>query len=447
MRTERGLSQADLAGDKLSTGYISLLELGRRTPSHEVAQYLAVRLGCSSTELATGEPSERDQRLALEQAYAKLAIEHGESAEARRRLEPLLAEDGLPRHVRDDLCLLLGMACERSGDLGGALRAFRELMTRALVADTHLPVTVIGIGLLRCYLDGGDLHQAAVTGEQVLAAAEDQNLAGTDDYYRLAATVMAAHLGLGDWLSARLWVERYLAQAEADGGPAGQAALYWNAAVLAEHQGRLADALALCERALGLQSELETVRDTARLRLEMAWLLLLDSPPQVDRAGELLDRCADTLDDLGSRGDRARWKWLRATVLLLRGDARGSEVQARQALELLVNGGTLEQSQAQMALSDALVAQGRNAAAVEPLITAMACLDLGESARRTALSWRDLAERLLIVGHTDEAVHAFRCALDGAGIRDRTGVLTDRIRELADAAVVPEAAAARQGDQ
>src|SRR5581483_7507927 len=43
--TERGLSQAALAGDFLSTGYLSRLESGARPPTPRVVAVLAERLG------------------------------------------------------------------------------------------------------------------------------------------------------------------------------------------------------------------------------------------------------------------------------------------------------------------------------------------------------------------------------------------------------------------
>src|SRR3954462_16025239 len=96
LRLSSGLSQGQLAGSDLSASYISLLESGKRTPSSEVVNLLAARLGCSNTRLVEGRPSDRDRLTALELAYAKLAIEHGESSDAKNRLERLLTDDGVP---------------------------------------------------------------------------------------------------------------------------------------------------------------------------------------------------------------------------------------------------------------------------------------------------------------------------------------------------------------
>lgn len=431
LRLAAGLSQKDLAGETLTAGYISLLEAGKRSPSDEVVQWLARRLGCSVTMLITGEPSEREQRIELEQSYARLAIQHGGSDEARTRLARLLAEDELPLRVRDDLSLLYGIACERSGDLSTAVTVLQELADRSATGQTHIPVTFIAVSLLRCYLDSGDLNQAVQVGEAALAAAEAQRLDATEDYFRLAATVMDAYMGLGDFLRARMWADRYLRQALDRDQPAGQAALYWNAAILAEHEGRMGEAMALCERALGLFGELGTVRDTPRLQLEMAWLLLLDDPPQVQRASDLLQLAADALEDLGSRADRARWNWLWAVSLLHQEDVEAAEVRARQALALSGGNAPLDRAQILMTLADVLSAQGRAQDAIELLLAAYTALVDAPRGRATSMTWRDVAQRLAILGRFDEARQAFEHALDGAGIRDRSVALIKRIQDLA----------------
>lgn len=436
LRKEAGLSQGQLAGQSLSPGYISLLEQGKRTPSEEVVQQLASRLGCSVSQLWSGEPSERERRIELEIAYARLAIEHGEADDARARLESLLSEPALPRRAQDELLLLLGLARERMLDRTGAGAIFQELLDRTLAGECHLPITLVGMVAVRVYLDGGDLNRAIACGEAALGAAEGRHLGGTDDYYRLAATVMAAYMGRGDFLSARLWGQRYLEQARSDGSLAGQAALYWNAAVLEEQVGRVDEALALCERALALTGDLGTIRDTTRLHLQMALLLLQDDPPQLRRSVELLEHAKETVLDLGGKVDVGTWHWLRSAAYLLQGDPEAAESQARQAVELVARGAPLEQSEIRMALADTLAAQGRRDEAVAELRTALSCLKEADPGRGTALSWRDLAERLAALDRPEEAMTAYRHALDGTGVRARNRALAARIRELAARCVV-----------
>lgn len=418
LRIAAGLSQAEVAGEDLSASYVSLLEAGKRTPSDEVVQQLAVRLGCSPSQLLDGRPSERDERISLELAFARLAVEHGEAPEARRRLERLLEEEGLPPRIRDEISHQLAVACDRCGDLRSAIKIFFLLFQRAVQQQTHLPVHMLGVSLCGCYLDAGDIAQAITIGEQGLEAARARGLGGTDEFYRLAATVMNAYLERGDYAHARAWAEDLLERTQVEDRRSGQAALYWNLGVLAETEGRIRDALGLYEHALGRLSELENSRDFARLRAVLAMGLLQDDPPQYERSLELLRRCHDDLRDLGSRPELAGWNSATAVALLHAGGLAEAELRARQALDL-ARDNPVFRAEAMQALSDILAAQGRDDVAAETLREAQSAMREAPMVRSAALSWRELGERLA-EADLPAAVEAFRRALDAVGVRDRS---------------------------
>lgn len=50
LRTAKGLTQRELAGDSLSVSYVSLLEAGRRTPTDGTVRVLASTLGCTEAD-------------------------------------------------------------------------------------------------------------------------------------------------------------------------------------------------------------------------------------------------------------------------------------------------------------------------------------------------------------------------------------------------------------
>jgi tetratricopeptide (TPR) repeat protein len=380
--------------------------------------------------LLDGKPSERDQRINLELAFARFAVEHGESQEARHRLERLLSEDSLPQQVRDEATLLSGIASDRLGDLHSAIHVVLPLFHRAQERSTHLSVAEIGMGLTSCYRRAGDLGQAISTGEAAIAASEAQGLIGTDQYYRLASTVMGAYMDRGDYIHARVWADRLLSEAELDGGRAGQAALYYNAAVLAEREGRLTEALHLCERAMAFFSELDNSRDYARLRLELANMLLVDDPPQIDKAEDLLSRVIEDLRDLGSRTDMAWWNRTTSITLLHRMDPSAAEARARQSLDLLYDAPPVERVGTYLALSDALAAQGRDEPAEEMRLQAFSELSQVPPTRSLSPLWREIGERLALFGNLDLAVEAFRKALDVAAVRDRSVPVRRSVMQL-----------------
>jgi transcriptional regulator with XRE-family HTH domain len=434
LRREAGLSQAELAGDDLSASYISLLESGKRAPSGEVVQQLAARLGCSSTHLLEGRASDRDQRIELELAYARLAITHGEAVDARNRLERLLAEDGIPLLRRDEIILSLGRAHERAGSLDDAVRLLTPLYERALRGATHLSAADLAQILCYCYQSSGDHHQVTVLGGQALAWISANGLAGGKEYFRVGAMVMYAYAVLGDLLHARMWAERLVAEAEAVGERGGAAVIYWNAALVAEQEGRLDDSLALANKALANFSEMAETRNHARLLVTIAGLDLVCDPPLVTEAANLLERAREDLQDVGSRADLAEWNTAFARVLLFHGDPSSAEGRARQALHLVGPGPTAERVASLLALHDCLVAQGRDDEAAERRTEALAVLRTAPASRRLGLGWRDLAERAAEAGDAPVAFDAFRHALETAAVRDRDQALRRRVAELREGA-------------
>jgi transcriptional regulator with XRE-family HTH domain len=434
LRREAGLSQTELAGTELSASYVSLLEAGKRTPSGEVVNQLAVRLGCSTTQLLEGRESERDQRIALEIAYARLAVTHGEAADARDRLARLIREDGLPIRSRDEITMLLGRATELTGEHVTAIQIFLPLLDRAERGDTHIPACELANTISHCYLQTGDTNQAAVIGERGLTAATARGLVGSADYFKLAASVMLAYTQLGDFVHARMWADRVITHAESAGQPLGQAAIYWNSALIAEYEGRIDEALHLCERAMGHFSELDDARNYARLLVAVGQIHLAGDPPQPDRAADLLTRAENDIRDLGSRDDVAEWSYTRSTVQLYLGELDGAQEAARAAITLLsTTEASAMKAAAFITLGDALAAMNQDEHSVEAWRQAFAQLELAGVSRVLSLQWRELAERLFDAGELERAVQSYRCALDGAGVRDRSRAVRQKITELRSA--------------
>ena len=425
LRQEAGLSQTELAGDGISPSYISLLESGKRSPSGEVVAQLAARLGCSTTLLLSGEPSDRERRIDLELAYARLALEHGQPGDGRTRMDALLAEDGVPQSARDEARYLLASAYEKIGDLPKAAETILPLYERATRGLTEVPLPDVAVLLCGIYWQAGDLQRMSRTAEEALAVAEEQGLADTDEYYRLAATLMFAHMELGDYLHAVTWAKQVLDRAKDSGNRKGQAVLYWNAAVVAEHHGRIDEALQLCQRAMAHLGEQGGSRDLARLRVAAAQILLSADPPLVPEAVTVLEQGRELLEDLGGSVDLVEWHHVRALAALLEHDLDAAAHYAATAVTLTEKerGATdaLTAGRAHLALGDALLAERRDGEAQEQREQARHRLGDAPLNRPAALVWRELAERLVHQGELEAAVAAYRRALDSLAVLDRSG--------------------------
>jgi transcriptional regulator with XRE-family HTH domain len=437
LRRAAGLSQTELAGDGLSPSYISLLESDRRRPSPAVAAQLAAQLGCSTSQLLEGEPSERERRVQLEIAYAELALRHEGAADAVVRLQGLLEEPELLPGDRADAGLLLATAYERTGELPAAVATLLPIFERACAGEGPVSVTRVGTHLCFCYAEAGDLHRAVTVGERALEACRAQGLEQTDEYFMIAATVMGAYSDMGDDLHATVWAQQLTADAENAGNRRGVAGLYWNAAVIAEQGGRIDEALHLTRRALAHLGELGESRDLARLKLASAEVLLAADPPRRDEARETLDQDEEVLRRRGGELDIVTWEHLRSTVALLDGEVALAEALARAAVERVPHeAGSDPLSLAHQALGDALAAQSRHGEAVEHYEIAADLRSMGNGGRASALAWRDIAERLWAEGEQSAAVRAYRAALDAAGVRDRVGAVLAAVSEGAERAGV-----------
>ena len=222
LRRAAGLSQTELAGDGISPSYVSLLESGRRTPSPAVAALLAAKLGCSVTRLLEGEPSERERRVQLELAYAELALRHEGAETAIERLRALLGERELTPRDASEATLLLARAYELKGDLPSAVTVVLPMFEDARRGRSQQSLTRLASHLCHYYRAAGDLGRTVSIGEQALEACRSQGLDGTDEYFKLAATVMLAYADQGDEVHAATWARQLIEEAETADSPAGR---------------------------------------------------------------------------------------------------------------------------------------------------------------------------------------------------------------------------------
>jgi transcriptional regulator with XRE-family HTH domain len=94
LRTERGLSQRELASPGVSYAYVSRIEAGMRIPSMKALRQLASKLGVTVEHLETGQPSP------LEQGVAKAGLEFGSLTAKELRAVQAAADDGTREAAR-----------------------------------------------------------------------------------------------------------------------------------------------------------------------------------------------------------------------------------------------------------------------------------------------------------------------------------------------------------
>lgn len=419
LRVRRGLSQAALAGDSLSPSYVSLVEAGRRAPTEGALRVIAATLGTSAEYLRTGREPETLEHARLELSFAQLALLNGEAQVAKSRLESLSlerADDDLVVQVR----LAQAEAHEHLGELNQAISLLEPLVAQAREQRSWTVLAKAGTALCACYIESGDLTRACEIGDGVLEQLGLNGMESTDEHIRLGATTIWAYHERGDLLFAAHRATLLLQTAETHGSARARGSIYWNAAIVCQSQGRIAQALTLTTRALALLGESETSRDVPRLRLHYAWLLLRSQQPDVDQALEQLALAEPALAATGSVIDLAGCAIERSRAYLHLGDVTGAEQQAHHARALLGDTPRIESADVHVLLGDVALAKHHADQAMRHYTNAADTLALMRRGRAAAAAWRDLARRFAANGQTARAVDAYERAFTELGLPTQT---------------------------
>jgi transcriptional regulator with XRE-family HTH domain len=414
IRTERGLSQADLADALVSPSYVSLIESGKRQPQPDVLDGFAHRLGVSPLYLESGiSPEEAaDQRLRLD--FAEIALRNSSLAEARDYFSSLLT--GVTGEIR--LGAIWGMARveEACRNLPAALTHHATLLAAARAgAPGAPPLLTLLNGICRIYRDAGDLTRSIQAGEEALQEAGALGLERTEAGIRLASTLVASYSARGDTFSAQHLANQVIARATELNSRTARGAAYWNACFIAADRGELTLAVELAAKTLALLSEAAQDVDVAEIRVTYAWLLLQLEPPRLDEAEALLAAAHPVLAEMSLAQDLTSCETEMARAAMLRGDFSRAVQFAGQAVARCEGSTGRALEDARVVRGLALIMTGAvHSGAAEVAAAASRLAHLG-ARREAARASRELAEALLRCGRPDDAVPALRRATELAG--------------------------------
>jgi tetratricopeptide (TPR) repeat protein len=328
LREARGMTQAQLAGEDFTKGFISLIETSRTGISLRAARILANRLGLPVDEMLRPEQAANDRaaELALVRAEAEMARGHHDAAlKTARPAEK--ASPGLRRRyvrLRGRVLLESGRATEAIKVLDEALRAFRtsgerELATRTLfdLVQAHSRAGALG-----------EAAQLALMCESALAAGEavDASLE-----LRVLEFLAAAFVAMGDLTSADLRIERAKRLAEDIADPRAVGDLYFNLAVARQEMGDAEAALLYGRKALEAFERMGIPQYIGNTWNTVGWIYARRH--QFARAREALDRAQRIAREAGDGGLEAYVLQSRAEMALAEGDADAAMRFADQSAE------------------------------------------------------------------------------------------------------------------
>jgi transcriptional regulator with XRE-family HTH domain len=419
LRLERGLSQADLAGELVSPSYVSLIEADRRSPERDVLEGLAARLGCSALYLESGVTPEHvnEQRLRLK--FAEIALANGELDEAHQQFWELATHGA--GELKYAATWGLARTDETRRHLHEALVHTDALLDASRAGEVGAP-GLLTLFNFRCriYRTAGDLTRSIEVGEEALREVRDLGLEGTEDEIRLASTLVGSYWARGDLFTAEHLAVQVIERAERLGSAKAQGNAYWNASTVAASRGQLALALDLAAKTLALLAESSPDRTLAAMRINYAWLLLQCDPPRLDEADAHLARAHEVLAASAAGPRLAECETEMARSALMRGDAIAAMRLAGQAMTRCADSGGTELQLARVVSGLAQLVGGQaeqGSLIASDAATALAVLG---SRLEAARAWRDLAEALIEHDRPLQAVEALRQAADCAGARPMT---------------------------
>ncbi|WP_256510311.1 helix-turn-helix transcriptional regulator [Crossiella sp. SN42] len=348
LRVARGLTQRDLAGEGLSSSYLSRLESGQRMPTPKVVEQLAARLGVAAESFAgLGNGSRPSGGVFL--AGAARVFDH---LLAGRISEALDVLDTIRHDVREPqarwLCEYAAASCAsrlgRTQDVADRLATI-EPMYRGLPTSARTLTSTLQTLAAR---ELGRNREAVEFGQR--AVAESDALIGTDDFpadqaalLRVKArTTLAAVFGVSGRLTeavdiAQEAVHITAAFAEVCGAEDKRLAdellvvSHWMLAVALTRTGDLDTSAKHFE--LALQPDEESIGAELWCRVRVGYVgIFLEYDVVAEQAEALLNQVTETRRSAGGQLD-AQVLILRAELALRANDPPGALHSAQAALD------------------------------------------------------------------------------------------------------------------
>lgn len=331
LRTDRGLSQDQLAEPKYTAAYISHVEHGKRHPSQEALSHIAQCLGVTVDQLVTGRDPHDNLRRDISIQSAIADIHSGRVEEAKAVLETARDEAAEVKHESAHRQAELGLALAhyRLGDFDEALALYERAVE---LAEGEIPEarTSALVGKARCLFHKGDQRGAIHILESHLI---DLQRSDPPDPARLVETYAAlipSYFESGLIERAMDVANKGLVLAPDIPDLEQRACLYVNRAQLMMTQGQPREALTSLSLAEDLYRYLGWHTESVKVKLARTFVLTEQGDPS--GAGQLLRDILDREDTRVDRSDRVRALARLAMITRLDGSPQEGLELAREAM-------------------------------------------------------------------------------------------------------------------
>ncbi|MFC6043108.1 helix-turn-helix domain-containing protein [Nocardioides hankookensis] len=415
-RQRAGITQARVAGDTMSVGYVSRIETGQRRPDPDMLQRMVERLGVDVEEILVGVSPDRVTALRVRLDHAHLAFRTGAAGDALAAVSDLLADPALADldDLRRDASYLRARSLDATGDMQAAILLLEDLAE----AGPHDLAWIAGVtSLCRCYRESGELGRAIDVGNEASRRIEELGLDGLDESIRLTLSLAAAYYERGDVDYAARLCRRGVDRAEALEAPMARAMAYWNTSVIEAMRGNTDVALPMTRRALAILEAGDDAKNLARLRCQLGVHLLRMDPPRAEEALEVLTQAAEELTTTGAGpSDYAINRLSLARARFLLGDPDVARQEAAQTAADAGTGLPLVAAEALTLLGQVAIGQGEPGAARDHFQEAVLLLSGIGADRAAAELWYELGGLLESVDDPAGALDAYRRSAAAAGL-------------------------------
>lgn len=435
-RTRLGITQGQLAGDEMSTAYVSRIESGQRRPDPVLLDALATRLGVGVDTLLMGTTRDEQSDLQLELDWAQLSVKTGDAAGALQRVDDVLSRvSGLGLEAIQRLALQTkALALESVGRLDDAILLLEDLVDSSSADATWLNDV---IALSRCYRVSGDLTRAVDTGERARALLEGLGLHGTPEATTLTLSLTAAYFERGEIGHAVRLCRRAIEQAEKLDSPSAKGNAYWNASIMESRSGRATAAVTLATKALAYIEVGDDQRRMGILRNELGTYQLQTERPDLAEVLATLHRAASELTFSDASPSFISFNLIsQARAYFMMGDTGAARDGLARAREAVGDSAPLVAADTWVLLGQIEMAEGHVDGAHEAYRQAVLLLSAVGADKSAAQLWFELGEILEHAGDSAGALQAFRSAGAATGLssvnrtttvdRTPTSVLTAR---------------------
>ncbi|MFF3485346.1 helix-turn-helix domain-containing protein [Streptomyces sp. NPDC002701] len=294
LRLERGMSQANLVGEGLSTGYLSRLESGERRPTERAVTYLAERLGIDASALTA--PSDGRSLTGVLAAVVSAPPGTDETAALSRAVEEDAGDDPAARW---QALWLLSRAAGRDGDYERERLQLLEIIELSDLLEAAELRARSQVQYARCTRALGDMRTAEPAAVAALSIARAESLPVSDTMAALMVLI-SIETELGRLETAGRHVDELERELLPEAAPAQAAEALWTAAMVSNRQGDHAAAQARLEAALQLSQSKDDLLLWTRLRAAATAAALQMSPPRVAVAERWLGEAASVLALVGT---------------------------------------------------------------------------------------------------------------------------------------------------